>query len=100
MMQLLQSFHGMPFHLVPKLAFGPPVVSLLTLYWGWEFSKELRAIGLGRVGDGPQDSCWVNTMGADIWPLSALSPGAQPLVPERELDQRESVVPGVRGSVA
>lgn len=71
--QVFQQFQGIPLHHIPWLAILPPTIALLSCYWGWEFCKELRSIGLGMPGEGPQDTCWVKFMGGDIWPLSSLS---------------------------
>jgi len=88
--QLLQSFQGVPLHNIPFLAALPPVVSILSCYWGWQFCRELRAIGTGMNCDGPQDSLWVQFMGTDAWPISALSPTLDS--GERERNGGESVI--------
>lgn len=87
--QVFQTFQGVPLHFIPFSAILPPVVSLLSCYWGWQFCRELRAIGAGMAGDGEQDTCWVKFMGGDIWPISALSPQVE--TPEREREHGESV---------
>jgi len=93
--QVFQSFQGVPLHLIPVMAALPPVLSLLTCYWGWQFCRELRAIGSGMAEDGPQDTCWVKFMGGDIWPISTLSPSPEPSA----RDERESVIGAGGGSV-
>lgn len=96
--QVFQSFQGVPLHLIPMWAYLPPMLSLLTCYWGWEFCREMRAIGAGLPGDGPQDTCWVKLMGGDIWPISALSP-----MPQNDRDDDRDRVRGVdhgNGSVS
>lgn len=90
--QVFQSFQGVPLHYIPMSAMLPPTLSLLTLYWGWQFCRELRAIGTGMAGDGPQDSCWVKFMGGDIWPISTLS--SPPEGTSRAGDGGESSVMG------
>jgi len=81
--QVVQAFHGVPLNWVVL----PPAISLLSCYWGWQYCRELRAIGTGMPGDGPQDTCWVKFMGGDIWPISALSPAMEG---ERERQEGES----------
>lgn len=88
--QVFQSFQGVPLHHIPWMAILPPAIGLLTCYWGWQFCKELQAIGSGMAGSGPQDTCWVKFMGGDIWPISSLSPTVQ--TDRRERDGDESVM--------
>lgn len=75
--QTFQSFQGVPLSFIPFSAYLTPGLALLSCYWGWEFCQELRAIGGGRTGSGDQDTCWVNFMGGDAWPVSALSRQAE-----------------------
>lgn len=100
LIQVYQTFHGsgVPLSHLPMLTTLPPTLALLTVYWGWQFCRELQAIGLGMAGDGPQDTYWVNLLGADIWPLSSLSPTLEPRrATERD---RQSVVLGSGGGAA
>merc|ERR1719446_1183200 len=91
--QVFQTFQGVPLRYIPIVAVMPPLVSLVSCYWGWQFCKELRAIGGGMAGDGPQDTCWVNFMGGDIWPITLLSPAVE--APARDRDRAgESVIGG------
>merc|ERR1719265_23937 len=97
--QILQAHQGVPFRAMPVSFVAPSVVSLLACYWGWQFIKELQAIGGGYAGDGAQDSCWVSFMGGDIWPISALSPAVETRERDRESATRSgSVVNGSRFS--
>lgn len=69
-MQVLQTYNGAPIHMLPMLAVLPPLVSLSAAYFGWQFVKEVQAIGSGMNGDGPQDGCFVSLMAGDWWPSS------------------------------
>jgi len=93
--QVFQTYQGMPLHYIPMFAYLPPALSILTCYWGWEFCREMRAIGAGLPGDGPQDTCWVKFMGGDIWPISALSPTPST---DRDQDQVHGLESTSRGS--
>lgn len=84
LIQVLQQFQGVPLHYIPWTALLPPTISLLSCYWGWQFCKELRAIGVGLHGEGSQDSCWVKFMGGDTWPIYCLSPAVERSEGERE----------------
>jgi len=84
--QVFQAFQGVPLHYIPYSAILPPALSLLTCYWGWEYCQELRAIGAGANGAGPQDTCWVKFMGGDIWPISSLSPSVESTGRRRDSD--------------
>jgi len=75
--QVLQMFQGTPLRFLPMLSVLPPVICLTAAYWGWQFSRELRAIARGQPNDGPVDSCWVRLTGGDWWPASALSPSPE-----------------------
>jgi hypothetical protein len=88
--QVFQSYQGVPLHFIPLWVYLPPALSILTCYWGWEYCREMRAIGAGLPGDGPQDTCWVKFMGGDIWPISALSPS-----PESSADRDQDQVRGL-----
>lgn len=90
--QVLQTFQGMPLHYIPLSAMLPPTISLLSCYWCWQFCQELRAVGAGLPGAGPQDTCWVKFMGGDIWPISSLSPTIETSERDRE---RASATGGV-----
>lgn len=83
LVQTFQQFQGVPLHYIPFMAILPPTISILSCYWGWQFCQELRAIGSGMHGEGPQDTCWVKFMGGDIWPITLLSPTIEPTERER-----------------
>merc|ERR1719198_2055090 len=76
---VFQAFQGVPMHQLPWLALLPPTTSLLSAYWGYQFCREIIAIGEGLRGDGPQDTCFVRMMTADWWPAGAstVSPSSQ-----------------------
>jgi len=93
--QVFQAYQGIPLHYIPIWAYLPPALSLLTCYWGWEFCREMRAIGAGLPGDGPQDTCWVKLMGGDIWPISSLSTTS---ATDRDQEQVHGVESASRGS--
>lgn len=95
LVQVFQQFQGVPLMHIPPTAIMAPTISLLACYWVWQFTKELRAIGGGLVGDGPQDTCWVNFMGGDIWPITLLSPTIE--TRERDRAGGESVIGGGGG---
>jgi len=93
--QVFQSFQGVPLHYIPFMAILPPSISLLTCYWGWQYCRELRAIGSGMHGDGPQDTCWVKFMGGDIWPISSLGPSVDSTARDRDRDESATGMGGV-----
>jgi hypothetical protein len=95
LIQIFQNFQGVPFQLIPLTAYLPSALSILTCYWGWQFCREVRAIGAGLPGDGPQDTCWVKLMGGDFWPLSLISVSSRS---EDRVDGRDSVAGGGTGT--
>jgi len=75
-LQIFQSYNGLPLQLIPKMAILPPVIALSSAYWGWQFCREVRAIAIGLPNFGPQDTCFVKCMGSDWWLPSSLSAAA------------------------
>lgn len=73
--QIFQAYNGVPLQFIPKLSILPPILGLLSAYWGWQFCREVKAIAVGLPGLGRQDTCFVRFMGGD-WcsPFSTLSP--------------------------
>lgn len=71
--KVLQVFNGVPLQDIPLMAIVPPLVALCSAYWGWEFSREIRAMAVGLPNFGPQDTCFVKCVGCE-WRLpTALS---------------------------
>eukprot|EP00933_Yihiella_yeosuensis_P035083 TRINITY_DN28543_c0_g1_i1.p1 TRINITY_DN28543_c0_g1~~TRINITY_DN28543_c0_g1_i1.p1 ORF type:complete len:329 (+),score=47.62 TRINITY_DN28543_c0_g1_i1:70-1056(+) len=65
---LFQAFQGVPLQHIPGSVMIPPVLSLFGAYFAWQYCRELIAIGSGMLRDGPQDTCFVNLMGAEGCP--------------------------------
>mmetsp|Transcript_30370 Transcript_30370/g.49506 ORF Transcript_30370/g.49506 Transcript_30370/m.49506 type:complete len:140 (+) Transcript_30370:3-422(+) len=61
---------------IPFFAWGAPGISCMACYWGWQFARELRAIGTGSTGEGAQDTIYVNAMGSDSWPANLIDRAA------------------------
>lgn len=81
LLQVLQTYNGIPLAWLPKLQIIPPVMAMVSSYFSWQFLKECRTIsaGVGGVGRQPAtdtqgDSCIVWAMGADWWPSFIWAP--------------------------
>jgi len=73
MLQVFQSFQGIPIRYLPILVTAPPICAIIAALCGWQICKEIRAMASG-TSSGPQDSFFVRICSADFWPLSVLSP--------------------------
>lgn len=75
-LQLFQMYHGqLPIYLLPfQYPAFRPLLLLLGCYFTYEFHKELTAVFRGYGCCGPQDSFFVQLMGADFW---GTPPGCQ-----------------------
>eukprot|EP00928_Gymnodinium_smaydae_P043216 TRINITY_DN29003_c0_g2_i1.p1 TRINITY_DN29003_c0_g2~~TRINITY_DN29003_c0_g2_i1.p1 ORF type:complete len:382 (-),score=82.72 TRINITY_DN29003_c0_g2_i1:74-1219(-) len=93
LLQVLQQYNGVPLHWLPTLQVWPPLVSVVSAYFCWQFLTACRDIvadgGLMMPRERQQESCLVRAMGGDWWPafLSASiygesAPGAR----DREAD--------------
>eukprot|EP00929_Paragymnodinium_shiwhaense_P009251 TRINITY_DN113346_c0_g1_i1.p1 TRINITY_DN113346_c0_g1~~TRINITY_DN113346_c0_g1_i1.p1 ORF type:complete len:361 (+),score=75.08 TRINITY_DN113346_c0_g1_i1:58-1140(+) len=66
LLQVLQMFQGVPLQYIPQVHIWPPVTSLVSAYFGWQFCKEIRNIANGYPQD--SDGCFVRIMAGDWWP--------------------------------
>jgi len=59
---------------IPVGALVPPVISLLSAYFGWEFCRAVKALVAGT--DVPQETWLIRVMGSDTTPAAWLTPRA------------------------
>lgn len=76
LVQVFQMSQGMSPLDIPVFAWAPPGISCIACYWGWQFARELKAIGAGSTGEGAQDTIYVNMMGSDSWLVKAIDRAA------------------------